>query len=355
MAVMAAVLGTLFMGISTLAYQLGVIPKADETVISQVAHATFGDGTLYYLVQVTTMMILILAANSAFAGFPRLASLLARDSFMPHQMAVMGDRLVFSNGVIILGVLSGLLIILFQGDTHALIPLYAVGVFLSFTLSQAGMVRRWLIKRGPHWRGKLIVNGIGAVTTAIATLIIASTKFSHGAWIVIVLIPLFIMMFRGIRSHYKAVSEQITLDRRGARPPMPRRNIVIIPISGVNRAVIRAVDYARSRPGEVRAVLVDLDPEQTAKIEIQWAQWGCGVHLIALPSPYRSVLGSLLDYIERILDKEPDCWVTVVIPEILPARWWQNILHNQRALLLKGALLFKDRVVLTDVPFHLTR
>ena len=212
------------------------------------------------------------------------------------------------------------------------------------------MVRRWLVKRGPHWRGKLIVNGIGAVATAIATIIIASTKFSHGAWIVIVLIPLFILMFRGIRSHYKAVSEQITLDRRGARPPMPRRNIVIIPISGVNRAVIRAVDYARSRPGEVRAVLVDLDPEETAKIEIQWAQWGCGVHLIALPSPYRSVLGSLLDYIESILEKEPDCWVTVVIPEILPARWWQNILHNQRTLDRKSTRLNSSHIPLSRMP-----
>lgn len=352
---MAVVLGTLFMGISTLAYHLEVVPKEDETVISQVARAVFGDGTFYYLVQATTMSILILAANSAFAGFPRLASLLARDSFMPRQMAMMGDRLVFSNGIIILGAFSCFLIVLFESDTHALIPLYAVGVFLSFTLSQAGMVRRWLLKRGPHWRKKLVVNSVGAVTTAIATVIIASTKFLHGAWIVIVLIPLLIMMFRGIRSHYKAVSEQIALDRRGTRPPMPRRNIVIIPISGVNRAVIRAVDYARSRPGEVRAILVDIDSEETAKIEMQWAQWGCGVNLIALPSPYRSVLGSLLDYIEEILEKEPDTWVTVVIPEILPARWWQNILHNQRALLLKAALLFKDRVVLTDVPFHLTR
>ena len=354
MAMMAVVLGTLFMGISTLAYHLGVVPKEDETVISQVARATFGEGPLYYLVQAATMMILILAANSAFAGFPRLASLLARDSFMPRQMAMMGDRLVFSNGIMILGAFSCFLIVTFESNTHALIPLYAVGVFLSFTLSQAGMVRRWLIKRGPHWRKKLVINGIGAVTTAVATTIIASTKFMHGAWIVIVLIPLFIMMFRGIRSHYKAVTEQIALSR-GHRPPMPRRNIVLIPIGGVNRAVIRAVDYARSRPGEIRAVLVDLDSEDTAKAEIQWAQWGCGVNLVVLPSPYRSILGSLLDYIEEILEKEPDTWVTVVIPEILPARWWQNILHNQRALMLKAALLFKDRVILTDVPFHLTR
>ena len=351
---MAAILGTLFLGISTMAYYLGVIPKEDETVVSQIARATFGEGFLYYLVQGSTMLILILAANSAFAGFPRLASLLARDGFMPHQMAMMGDRLVFSNGIVILGASSGFLIVLFESDTHALIPLYAVGVFLSFTLSQAGMVKRWLIKRGPHWRKKLVVNGIGAVTTAIATTIIASTKFMHGAWIVIVLIPLLIMMFRGIRSHYKAVTEQVSLSR-GHRPPLPRRNIVLIPIGGVNRAVIRAVDYARSRPGEIRAVLVDTDSEETAKLEMQWAQWGCGVNLIVLPSPYRSILGSLLDYIEEILEKEPESWITVVIPEILPARWWQNILHNQRALMLKAALLFKDRVILTDVPFHLTR
>lgn len=351
---MAAILGLLFIGISTLAYQFGILAKADETVVSQIARATFGEGVMYYLIQASTMLILILAANSAFAGFPRLASILARDGFMPHQMAVMGDRLVFSNGVIILGVFSCLLIVLFQGDTHALIPLYAVGVFLSFTLSQAGMVKRWLSKKGPHWRKKLAVNGVGAVTTAVATIIIASTKFIHGAWIVIVLIPFLIMLFRSIRSHYTAVAEQVALSR-DARPPRPRRNIVVIPISGVNRAVVRAVDYARSHGGEVKAILIDVDKEETALVEIKWAQWGCGVPLIVLPSPYRSILGSLLDYIEEQRQKDPECWITVVIPEILPARWWQNILHNQRALMLKASLLFKDRVVLTDVPFHLTR
>jgi len=354
MGMMALVLGTMFLGISSMVYHLSIVPRADETVVSQIARSIFGEGVLYFLIQGSTMLILILAANSAFAGFPRLASILARDGYMPHQMSMMGDRLVFSNGIIILGLFSCFLIVAFGGDTHALIPLYAVGVFLSFTLSQAGMVRRWLSKGGPHWKKKLIVNGIGAVTTAIASGIIATTKFSHGAWIVIVIIPLLIMMFRGIHSHYKAVAEQVSLSR-DARPPRPRRNIVIIPISGVNRAVVRAVDYARSRAGEVRAVYVDLDPEESAKVKIQWAQWGGGVNLIALPSPYRSVLGSLLQYIEEILEKEPDTWVTVVIPEILPARWWQNILHNQRALLLKAALLFKERVILTDVPFHLTR
>jgi len=354
MIIMSLVLAALFMGISFLADHYGVLPKTDETIISQLARLTFGTGILYYALQIGTMLLLILAANSAFAGFPHLASILARDGYMPRQMATFGDRLVFSNGIIILGIFACFLLILFHGDTHALIPLYAVGVFISFTLSQAGMVRRWLTKKGPHWRKNLIVNGAGAVTTGIATVILASTKFTHGAWIVFLLILILVSMFRSIRSHYKAVAEQITLTR-DHRPPLPRRNIVVIPINGVNQAVIRAVDYARSRPGGIHAVMVDVDPQSTARIQIQWAQWGCGVNLIALPSPYRSVLKSLLDYIEKILEKEPDIWVTVVIPEILPAHWWQGILHNQRALLLKTALLFKERVILIDVPFHLKR
>lgn len=352
---MSGILASLFMGISWLAYHYGITAKEHETVVSQLARLTFGTGTIYYIIQVGTMLLLVLAANSAFAGFPHLSSILARDGFMPHQMATFGDRLVFSNGIIILGFFACLLLVLFQGDTHALIPLYAIGVFVSFTLSQAGMVRRWLIKKGHHWRKKLIVNGVGAVATGIATIIIASTKFMQGAWIVFLLITVLLLMFQGIRSHYKAVSEQIALDRRGERPPLPRRNIVIIPVSGMNRAVVRALDYARSRPGEIRAVFIDVDPEESAKVKIQWAQWGGGVNLIALSSPYRSVLGSLLDYVEEVLEKDQNTWVTVVIPEILPARWWQNILHNQRAFMLKASLLFKERVILIDVPYHLTR
>ena len=351
---MSLILAVLFMGISFLASHYGVLPKTDETVVSQLARLTFGSGALYYALQIGTMLLLVLAANSAFAGFPHLASILARDRFMPRQMATSGDRLVFSNGIIILGIFACFLLVLFHGDTHALIPLYAVGVFISFTLSQAGMVRRWLTKKGPHWRKKLIVNGVGAVTTGIATIILAGTKFTQGAWIVFLLIAILVWMFRSIRSHYKAVSEQIALTR-DHRPPLPRRNIVLVPINGVNQAVIRAVDYARSRPGEVRAVMVDVDTQATARIQIQWAQWGCGIQLTILPCPYRSVLSSILDYVEDLLNKEPDTWVTVVIPEILPARWWHNILHNQRALMLKASLLFKDRVILTDVPFHLKR
>ncbi|MDH4370181.1 MAG: APC family permease [Nitrospira sp.] len=351
---MSIILGSLFMGVSWLAYHYGILPKADETVVSQLARITFGTGAAYYAVQIGTMILLILAANSAFAGFPHLASILARDGFMPHQMATFGDRLVFSNGIVILGFFACLLLVLFEGDTHALIPLYAIGVFVSFTISQSGMVRSWLKRKGDHWRKKLLVNGVGAVTTGVATMIIATTKFWDGSWIVVLLVTLLIMMFRGIRSHYKAVKEQITLTR-DSRPPRPRHNLILIPISGVNRSVVRAVDYARSRGGDIKALLVDVNKEETALTEIQWAQWGCGVPLIVLPSPYRSVLGSIMDFIEEQRQKDPDCWITVVLPEILPARWWQNILHNQRALMLKASLLFEDRVVLTDVPFHLTK
>lgn len=351
---MSLILGSLFMGVSWMAYHYHVLPKPDETVVSQLARLTFGTGVLYYAVQIGTMILLILAANSAFAGFPHLASILARDGFMPHQMASIGDRLVFSNGIVLLGVFACLLLVVFEGDTHALIPLYAIGVFVSFTISQSGMVQSWLKRKGEHWRKKLVVNGMGALTTGIATLIIATTKFWDGSWIVLFLIPLLILMFRGIRSHYLAVKEQIAL-ARDSRPPHPRRNLVLLPISGVNKSVVRAVDYARSRGGEIRAILVDVNKEETALAEIQWAQWGCGIPLIVLPSPYRSVLGSIMDFIEEQRQKDPDCWITVVLPEILPARWWQNILHNQRALMLKAALLFKERVVLTDVPFHLTR
>ena len=354
MAAMAAILGILFVGISVLAFQFGVVPKADETVVSQIARLTLGEGFFYYLIQGATMLILLLAANSAFAGFPRLACILAQDGYMPHQMACLGDRLVFSNGIVILGSLACLLIVAFRGETHALIPLYAVGVFLSFTLSQAGMVKRWLMKQGAGWRRKLVINGIGALATATATGIIASTKFMHGAWIVVLLLPLLILMFQAIHSHYIATSAQVAL-ARDARPARPRRSLTLIPIGAVNRAVLQAVDYARSQGGDVRALLVDVNREETAVTETRWAQWGCGVNLVVVPALHHSVVRTLIAYIEEHLEKDTDCWITVVVPEILPARWWQNLLHSQRALLLKASLLFKDRVVLTDVPFQLVR
>lgn len=349
---MAAILATLFLGITVLAYQFGIVPREEETVVSQIARHTFGEGILYYLVQAATMAVLILAANSSFNGFPRLASILARDGYMPHQMSSQGDRLVFSNGIIILAVLSCLLITIFHGDPHALIPLYAVGVFLSFTLSQGGMVRYWLMNRKRHWRKRLVINGVGAIATGTATLIIAGTKFLHGAWIVLGLLPLLVVWFRAVQTHYRVAEEQVRLDR-DHRPPKPRKNVFVIPVGAVSQPVLRAVDYARSHAADVRAVLVDMEKEETAKIEMQWAQWGCGIPLVVLPGRDNSLVRSLLAYIEELLQQDPEGWVTLVLPEILPAKSWQTILHNRRPLLLKASLLFKPRVILTDVPFHL--
>jgi len=349
---MATILGGLFLGITILAYVYGLVPREEETLISQIARISLGEGALYYFMQVSTMLILILAANTSYNGFPRLASLLAQDSFLPHQMRNVGDRLAFSNGIFILGLSAALLLILFHGETHALIPLYAIGVFLSFTLSQAGMVRHWQDRKGRGWRKKFVINLTGAVATGVATVVLAITKFTHGAWMVIFLIPLLIGMFKKIQWHYKMADWQLSLTMYD-RPKSPPRNIVVMPVGSVNRAAIIALDYVRQRAQDIRAVHVDVDPEETAKVKADWEKWGTGIPLVILPSPYRSFLQPLLDYIEKVREENPGAWVTVVLGEVVPARWWENLLHNQRALLIKAALLFKFRVIVTDVPYHL--
>ena len=349
---MAAILGSLFLGLTILAYVYGLVPREEETLISQIARLSLGGGVLYYFMQVATMLILILAANTSYNGFPRLASLLAQDSFLPHQMRSVGDRLAFSNGIFILGLSAALLLILFRGETHALIPLYAIGVFLSFTLSQAGMVRHWQDRKGRGWRKKFAINLTGAVATGVATVVLAITKFTHGAWMVIILIPLLIGMFKKIQWYYKMADWQLSLDMYD-RPKNPPPNVVVMPIGSVNRAVVIALDYVRQRAQDIRAVHVDVDPEETAKVKADWEKWGGGIPLVILPSPYRSFIQPLLDYIEKVRQENPGGWVTVVLGEVLPARWWENLLHNQRALLIKAALLFKFRVVVTDVPYHL--
>jgi amino acid transporter len=349
---MASMLAGLFLGITLLAHIYGLVPREEETLISQIARISLGGGTLYYFMQVATMLILILAANTSYNGFPRLASMLAQDSFLPHQMRNVGDRLSFSNGIFILGLSAALLLIIFRGDTHALIPLYAIGVFLSFTLSQAGMVQHWRDLRGRGWKKKLVINLTGAIATGVATVVLAITKFTHGAWVVLFLIPLLIGMFRKIRWHYNMAEWQLSLTMYD-RPKSPPPNIVVIPVGSVNRPVIIALDYLRQRAQDIRAVHVDVDPEETAKVKEDWEKWGAGIPLVILPSPYRSFLEPLLDYIERVRQESPSGWVTVALAEVLPSRWWENLLHNQRALLIKAALLFKFRVIVTDVPYHL--
>ena len=345
------ILISLFMGITFLARHYQVLPRPEETVVSQLARLIFGGGLLYYEIQVVTMLILVFAANTAFADFPRLAFFLARDGFIPRQFGTRGDRLVFSNGILILGGLAALLIVLFGGATHALIPLYAVGVFVSFTLSQASMVRRWLSRREPGWWWRWVLNAVGAATTGLVMLVIAATKFSHGAWMVVLLIPLLVALFMMIRRHYADVARQLSLDNYGGPPPIDHSVLVLV--GDLHRGVAAALRYAQTLSASAKAVYVELDPDRTQKLEEKWGKFGLGVPLVVLTSPYRSLLTPFLDYVNHLLAVGQNHVVTIVIPEFVPARWWQHLLHNQTALLIKGALLFRKGVVVVDVPFHL--
>ncbi len=352
---MAGILATLFVGLTVLASVLHVLPSETETVVSQIARRVFGSGLIYYLIQAATALILVLAANTSFADFPRLSSLLARDRFVPRQFATLGERLVFSNGILVLAGFAALLLVLFRGETHALIPLYAVGVFISFTLSQGGMVRYWWRRRTPGWRHRLAINGTGAVVTGIVTVVIAATKFTHGAWIVVVVIPVLVATFLAMHRHYEEVAETLTLE--GLEGPPEFQHTVLVLVGDVHRGVVRAVQYARTLAptATVRAVYVETDPARTPKLEEKWGMWGLGVPLVVLTSPYRSLLRPLLDYIEHIQARGEDQMVTIVVPEFLPRHWWQHFLHNQTALLVKGALLFRKNTVVADVPYLLKR
>ena len=351
--IMAGLCFVLFMGTTLLAHAYAIVPTHDETVVSQLARSVFGGrGLAYYVLQVATTLILVLAANTAYQGFPRLASVMARDRFVPRQFMNQGDRLAFSNGIILLSVLAALLIVAFGGDTHALIPLYMIGVFVSFSLSQAGMFLRGKRQRGEGWLGPALLNGIGCILTSIVLIIVAATKFTEGAWVIVALIPILVLHFKSVRSHYDSVAAQLTL-REKTPDELPRHNVVIVPISGVHRAVVRAVRYARSLSTDVRVVYVETDPAGTGDIRTAWQNWGEGLPLVVLKTHYRSLMEPLLDYIEQVDAERPDDFVTVVLPEFVPGRWWHHLLHNQRALLIKAALLFKPNTVVISVPYHL--
>jgi len=365
---MALLLTTMFLGTSVMAYLYHVQPKESETVISQFARIMFTGslGWFYYVVQAATAAILVLAANTAFADFPRLSSLLARDRFLPRQFANRGDRLVFSNGIVILAVLSGLLVIAFGGATSSLIPLYAVGVFLSFTLSQSGMVVHWWRKRAKvhetgdtdevtapsNWKKSIVINGVGAAATLVVLCVFVATKFIHGAWIVVLVVPILVLLFKAIHSHYVMVAKQLSTD--GLGPLRPIKTTVIVPISGIHRGVVCALQYAKSIAShKVQAVYVDFEEEGTANLKEKWERWGAGVELVVLPSPYRELTRPLVRHINRVARENRNDIITVVLPEFIPARWWQHFLHNQSSLLVKGLLLFKKGVIVTSVPYHL--
>ncbi|MHB9053159.1 MAG: APC family permease [Thermoleophilia bacterium] len=349
---MAAILGSMFIGISFLADHYNILPVENETVLSQLAAAIFSKGPIYYLIQAATALILILAANTSFQGFPSLSSVMAADGFMPRQFGSRGDRLVFSNGILILGLVAAGLVIIFKGETHALIPLYAVGVFLSFTLSQAGMVRHWLRLRGKRWKRNMTINGLGAVTTFFVLIVIASAKFLDGAWIVVLAIPIIVYATRKVKTHYDSVARQLSLE--GApRSVEYTHHSVIVPVSGAHQAVINAVRYAKALSKDVVAVYVCFDPMETTRLKQKWARYGMDVPLIVLESEYRSVIEPLMEYIDGVRETHRGGVITVVLPEFVPQKWWHHLLHNQTAWLIKGLLLFKRGVVSTSVPLHL--
>jgi hypothetical protein len=300
-----------------------------------------------------------MAANTAFSDFPRLSAIQAADGFLPRQLTYRGSRLVFSRGIVVLAIASALLIVAFQASVTRLIPLYAIGVFLSFTLSQAGMTLRWMrmgrsLARPPKgWRWKMTLNGLGAVLTALVTMVFAVTKFQEGAWVVLLVLPAFVFVFLAIRGHYRETADQLSLQHYGA-PPRSGRHRVILPISNVHRGTLEALRYARALSHDVTAVHVSLDSAESDRLRAKWDLWGDGVRLVILDSPYRLLLEPLLDYITSVADeRQPNETLTIVVPQFVPRRSWQNILHAQTALFLRMALLFRRGIVVTSVPYQL--
>jgi amino acid transporter len=359
--VMAVLMGLLFVGSVGLTQLLAVVAGPEETILSALARSILGSGPAYLLVQVATMLILAVAANTSFAGFPRVAALLAADGFLPRQFTGLGDRLVFANGIFALSAATAFLIVVFGGDTHALVPLFAVGAFLAFTLSQTGMVVHWRRERGRHWRLKLLANGGGALVTGVALMIIGVSKFAEGAWITIVVIPIMVSIFLKIHAPYQEVRKELSL--RGLPPsikpfPSPR---VVVPISGVHRGMVDAIAFAQSVSKHVTAVYIEMEPGSGERIRETWKHWWPDVPLVILPSPYRSLVGPLLDFLDQTDREHNDGQLaTVVLPEFVPAKWWQGLLHNQSGWLIKVALLYHRRRLgfqraIIDVPYHLRR
>ena len=350
---MGVILGTLFMGVQILAHHLGPYPTEKSTVMSQLGAAVFGSGTaLYVILQFATAAILTLAANTAYADFPRLSSIIAHDGYLPRQLANRGDRLVFSNGVIVLATAAGALIIAFGGTTNALIPLYAVGVFLSFTLSQAGMVRHHQKEQETGYKRNIVINAVGSVATAIVLLIVATTKFTSGAWVPLVVIPVIVVGFKAIKRHYRTVAEglRVTPDYK----PRNMNHTVVVLVGGVHRGVLEALAYARSlSPSHLIAVSVVSDEEDQERLEQAWEEFHIEIPLEIVYSPYRELTRPILRYIDELDARWENDVITVLLPEFVVRHWWGNVLHNQTALLLKGRLLFRKGTVVTSLPYHL--
>ena len=367
---MSLILGVLFLGISALTSPIGAIPSGQETVISQITRTVFGGrGFMYLAVIAATTTILILAANTSFADFPRLSAMMGRDGFLPRQFAFRGSRLVFSRGIVVLAICASILIFIFQASVTLLIPLYAIGVFLSFTLSQSGMAHRWwkighllpgqeVKERGsvlhfdPKWKIKMLINGIGAILTAVVVVVFARTKFTEGAWIVLVIIPALVLLLSAIHRHYRGLASDLSLDNYG-EPPRVDRHRVIMPVSGIHRGSLAALNYARGLSDDITAVHVSVDPEETERMRQKWEFWGEGIRLVILDSPYRLLIEPLLDYIDEIASqRQPNEVITIVVPSFVPKKNVHNVLHLQTASTLRKALWHYKDIVITEVPYQ---
>ena len=368
---MSVILGTLFLGISYLTGQIGGVFSEEETIISQLTRTIYdGRGIMYFATIAATTVILLMAANTAFADFPRLGALAAGDGFLPRQLTFRGSRLVYSNGILTLSVIASILIIIFKASVTLLIPLYAIGVFLSFTLSQTGMAKRWwkigqlregeevveqgsTLKYSPGWKYKMLINGFGALCTAIVMIVFAVTKFTEGAWVVLILIPIMVTIFFTIHHHYKDLASHLSLDKFGGLPARQTRHRVIMPVSGIHQGALEALRYAKLLSDDVTAVHVSLDPAETEKVQKKWKTWGEGTRLVILDSPFRLFVEPLLEYLEDIIDnRQPNETITIVVPQFMPSKRWHYALHMRTAEVLRQELLSKHGVVVTDVPYH---
>ena len=359
MTMMAILLGVLFIGITFVGNRFGIQPttEAGPTAIAQVSSAVFGAGSpLFVVFQVSTALILFLAVNTSFNAFPRLAAILAEDGFMPRQFSIRGDRLAFSWGIVVLAAVAALLLVYFQGDVHLLIPLYSVGVFVCFTLSQVGMVRHWLTVKEPGWRWRLAINGVGAVLTFIVLIVVASVKFTSGAYLVLVLIPMLVVLMMFINRQYAASARQLAVRPEFVVRPPGRDERAVVPVPSLNRAVVRAVNVARSISDEVLAVYISSDPDDSAEMRSRWERQVPGVALVIVESPYRALAGPLMAYLD-VLDRawppgKPEPITFIVIPEYVAKHWWERILYNQSARQLRRVLLGRPHTVVVDVPYR---
>jgi amino acid transporter len=356
---MGVILGLMFIGISYLANVYHIVPEEGQTLVSLLARQILGNGLFYFFIQVATLLILLLAANTSYADFPRLCYFLARDGFLPRQLSLLGDRLVYSNGIILLSLFAGALVIIFRGNTSAIIPLYAVGVFTSFTLSQAGMVRHWYKERTSGWRPSAIMNGIGTLATLIVLGVIVTTKFLGGAWVVVVAIPLLVSLFLAIRRHYQYVEKRLTLEDLEPRSyiPKPKAEVVthpaIVVVGQLNRGTLEALDYARSIADEIVAVHVDFGTTDRDKLQQRWEQLVGDIPLVIVDSPYRSVVSPIVEFVSKYEAQHPGVLSTVIIPAFVTRNWWEGLLHNQTSFFLKAALRAKKSRVVTTVRYYL--